>query len=329
MLLKDKRCPHLSKAFTPIVPPAARKRKAIGFTLIELLVVIAIIALLVALLLPNLQRAREIARSLSCLGNQKSIGSALMVYAEQHNGLSPVYASDSAPMPTPVARGGLTAKEVYRDRFWSGVLIEQGLLSVDNTYCANPRGYAGGNRLRDRMFSDRELISAPMPVPDDWYEGSGYDYTMSFAFLGPHVYRGRLKMHAPRISNAVEPDKTVLVVEWNYMREKGWGTQTTFNPTASFNAGAMPGVTGKSGWGTGRAKHTRHIGGTFGANNFVFADGHGQPVNTRFEIELYDVGYQSQPPYQPADLYPMIAWRTRWYNPTNEWLFAWSKKWPP
>ncbi len=58
-----------------------------GFTLIELLVVMGIIAILAALLLPALQRAREAARRTSCLNNLNQIGSAMAMFQNDHGSI--------------------------------------------------------------------------------------------------------------------------------------------------------------------------------------------------------------------------------------------------
>ena len=61
-----------------------------AFTLVELLVVIGIIALLIAILLPTLGRAREQAKRVQCQSNLRSIGQGLTIYLNQSKGLLPV-----------------------------------------------------------------------------------------------------------------------------------------------------------------------------------------------------------------------------------------------
>ncbi|MFA5645500.1 MAG: type II secretion system protein [Candidatus Ratteibacteria bacterium] len=65
-------------------------RKSHGFTLIEFLVVISIIAILAAMLLPALSRARERARTVVCVNNLKQLYLAFFMYTQENNGYLPL-----------------------------------------------------------------------------------------------------------------------------------------------------------------------------------------------------------------------------------------------
>ena len=97
-----RRCGDFATAADPAAPSPVRRPASLrtsGFTLVELLVVIGIIALLIAILLPALNRARENARQVKCLSNVRQISLAMLMYAHENKGRFPRHANCGAQLP--------------------------------------------------------------------------------------------------------------------------------------------------------------------------------------------------------------------------------------
>ena len=77
--------------------PSAPHRRPLGFTLVELLVVVAIIALLIAILLPSLKKAREQSRLAVCCSNLRQISIGFMMYAGDFNHQYPIAPASLMP----------------------------------------------------------------------------------------------------------------------------------------------------------------------------------------------------------------------------------------
>ncbi len=130
--------------------------KSKGFTLIELLVVIAVIAILAALLMPALSRARNAARRVACMSNVRQVGLGLMMYADENDDRWPFHMGDypsycprngtCQDLPDP-SLGGATSSQIFSALIDGGYIDNKELFSCP------------GNPVDINLDSPRKCIS--------------------------------------------------------------------------------------------------------------------------------------------------------------------------
>jgi prepilin-type N-terminal cleavage/methylation domain-containing protein len=155
-------------------------KKKEGFTLIELLVVISIIALLVSILLPSLNQARETAKRVLCLSNLKQMGLGTFQYVGDNKDLLPYQES------------GLNYVAYYLSN-GKAAPIRMGLLHAGG-YIDNPKVfYCPSNKDPSRTV---EFYSDPAPwgtLPQYWHSGNP-DSLNQFVRIGYSYYpQGRIR----------------------------------------------------------------------------------------------------------------------------------------
>lgn len=143
------------------------RRPLNGFTLVELLVVVSIVALLIALLLPSLRQAREMARRAQCMSNQRQLGIGIAVYLGDHNRWMIIYDFMST-LPSPMVSPGLNSQtkpqcDYWRDLWPDGV---RWCPNLANDPHANPP--FGGLTWSPRTdFNNRAIFGYSLPTFDN------------------------------------------------------------------------------------------------------------------------------------------------------------------
>jgi prepilin-type N-terminal cleavage/methylation domain-containing protein/prepilin-type processing-associated H-X9-DG protein len=160
----------------------AQRTKEDGFTLVELLVVIGIISVLIAMLLPALNKARQAAKTVTCASNLRQVMQSLIMYANDNKGSLPY--------------GNINNGASDPRNEWPGQLMSQGYVKNPMIFFCPERTGDGltastvipGIRVLEKQSRESQLKSAwwtyisfgcnrygAMPNNDDHYIGAGVD----------------------------------------------------------------------------------------------------------------------------------------------------------
>ena len=297
-----------------------------GFTLIELLVVISIIALLIALLLPALARAQDLANTIVCASNERQITLATMEWANEHQGYAPgaAFTGDingnpstpgigqflssqgvlqTGPVGSPAAskgqsilvtRGYITSAAAFvcpADQWATASILQVAPWVIYNGFVEYQFNYSVVGDATSEAFGPTTNLSNPA-----FYDAAGDNYYpyMWWSWYpeagGNYIQQSPnlpYPIECPKISTAAHPSETMLVQDGVCASsDRCWADF----PLTGANA-LLPDATDK--WGqVGNAVHDNLT-----ELNAAFLDGHAETENmshlTATTFNVAKSGYQS------------------------------------
>jgi prepilin-type N-terminal cleavage/methylation domain-containing protein len=247
-----------------------------GFTLIELLVVVAIIALLIAILIPSLARAKHLSRSVACLSNLRQFSIGFNAYSMEYAGA----------LPAPYFQAGTTTKPdiTWQSSLWQYVLkmtLTDTQLEVPKHPYLQRTAFICPEGLLDVTTGDAVSMSYAMnsSLPD-------VPRKVTFGVQPPE--ESQFKM----LKLAVNPSRTLMVADGNYPA------------VGAFSTGDKSGIVTMSGQGdvfdsvalpNQQNRHTTCL-------NIAMADGSGRTWRWYKSTEVPVPNMASMPPNPTLDM---------------------------
>jgi len=275
--------------------PAASRR---AFTLIELLVVIAIIAILAAILFPVFAQARAKARSISCLSNQKQIGTGLMMYTQDYDETYPISHQLVPPRPT-----------------WAGFTWRESIGSYIKNGISDTSWLPGDNK---QTAWGGLWICPDRPDNVKVYNAHGFVVNKLASVGGALVGTSKTESELSSPANLVIVCETGTIGDWNSagdQMDSQWWAYGDWNN--GLRDGITPQAAGKSegdfanntpdkwpAFHTPAYRHNR-------TSNMIFADGHAKAIPVGRLKWCENLGVKSNHPTDEAD-----------YNTYTQWLFT-------